>query len=177
MTFDEIAENKHLWAVRYDGEEENELYKLFDNLSDVTFLRSFFKENQADLSKFKLTIDAAVEDTIDDINNLIDMFLDECNNIESLFQPLSQNTCLYYLEKKKAKGFRINGHSSWIRIYAIKLEENFFIITGGTIKLTQKNQDRKHTDDELRKLEKVRVRLCELGVFDRDGFIESCNEK
>lgn len=177
MTFDEIAENKHLWAARFENEEENELYKLFDNWLDVNYLRSFFKENIADLSKFKFTIDAAIEDTLDDADILNDMLLDETKNIESLFQPLSPNTRLYYLEKKKTKGLRINGHDSWLRIYAIKVDVNLFIITGGAIKLTRTMQERKHTNEEFKKLERVRTYLCELGVIDSDSFIESCNEE
>lgn len=85
MTFDEIAENKHLWAARFENEEENELYKLFDNWLDVNYLRSFFKENIADLSKFKFTIDAAIEDTLDDADILNDMLLDETKILNLFF--------------------------------------------------------------------------------------------
>lgn len=30
MTFDDITEDGRLWAVRYDGDEDNILYSLFD---------------------------------------------------------------------------------------------------------------------------------------------------
>lgn len=49
MTFDDITEDGRLWAVRFDGEEDNELYKLFDQWNDVLWLRSFFKDNLDDL--------------------------------------------------------------------------------------------------------------------------------
>lgn len=49
MTFDDITEDGRLWAVRLDGEEDNELYKLFDQWNDVLWLRSFFKDNLDDL--------------------------------------------------------------------------------------------------------------------------------
>ena len=55
MTFDEITEDGRLWAVRYEGENDNALYTLFDQWSDVMWLRSFFKANWRDLtSYFKL---------------------------------------------------------------------------------------------------------------------------
>lgn len=30
MTFDDITEDGRLWAVRYDGENDNALYRIFD---------------------------------------------------------------------------------------------------------------------------------------------------
>lgn len=35
MTFDDITEDGRLWAVRYEGDNENALYRLFDQWSDV----------------------------------------------------------------------------------------------------------------------------------------------
>ena len=35
MTFDDITGDGRLWAVKYVGETENELYKLFDQWNDV----------------------------------------------------------------------------------------------------------------------------------------------
>ena len=56
MTFDDITEDGRLWAVRYDGDEDNILYSLFDQWNDVAWLRSFFKANSKDLeSYFKIT--------------------------------------------------------------------------------------------------------------------------
>ncbi|MCM1169007.1 MAG: hypothetical protein NC324_03625 [Bacteroides sp.] len=45
MTFDDITEDGRLWAVRYDGDEDNVLYSLFDQWNDVVWLRNFFKAN------------------------------------------------------------------------------------------------------------------------------------
>ena len=39
MTFDEITGDGRLWAVRYDGENDNELYNLFDKWNNVLWLR------------------------------------------------------------------------------------------------------------------------------------------
>lgn len=56
MTFDDITEDGRLWAVRYDGDDDNALFKLFDQWNDVAWLRSFFKSNIDDLSSyFKIT--------------------------------------------------------------------------------------------------------------------------
>ena len=68
MTFDDITGDVRLWAVKYVGETENELYKLFDQWNDVIWLRSFFKTNLDDIScYFKITdINQAITDTIED---------------------------------------------------------------------------------------------------------------
>ena len=42
MTFDKILDDKRLWAVKYDG----------DPWYDMSWLRSFFQKNLADLSSF-----------------------------------------------------------------------------------------------------------------------------
>jgi hypothetical protein len=49
MTFDEITGDGRLWAVRYDGKEDNELYYMFNQWNDVVWLRNFFMANQTDL--------------------------------------------------------------------------------------------------------------------------------
>ena len=74
------------------------------------------------------------------------------------------------LSKEKAKGNRVSGHPSWLRIYAIKLDDNVFLITGGAIKLTHLMEEREHTLEELKKMEQVRRYLIDNGVFDSEGL-------
>ena len=37
MTFDDITGDGRLWAVRYDGANDNELFRLFDQWNSLTF--------------------------------------------------------------------------------------------------------------------------------------------
>ena len=67
-------------------------------------------------------------------------------------------------------------HASWLRIYAIRLEPNVYIVTGGAIKLTRTMQEREHTAIELRKLNRCKNFLQANGVFDKDGFVELTND-
>ena len=80
------------------------------------------------------------------------------------------------LSREKAKGARVSGHASWLRLYAIKLDDGIFLITGGAIKLTHLMQERQHTLIELRRMEMVRNYLIENGVIDSDGLIEYTKE-
>lgn len=52
MTFDKILDDGRLWAVRYDGKEDNCFEELFDQWYDMNWLRNFFKENLSDLESF-----------------------------------------------------------------------------------------------------------------------------
>ena len=180
MTFDDITEDGRLWAVRYDGEKDNALYTLFDQWNDVMWLRSFFKANWQDLtSYFKITdVNQAIEDTIEDSDRLQGIIMDISPdaNLDEIFHPLENfRTMDILLGKEKARLKRQERHSSWLRIYAIKLSEGVYVITGGAIKLTLKMEEREHTRLELVKLEKVRSFLLNENIIDDDGFVEYMN--
>ncbi len=177
MTFDDITEDGRLWAVRYDGDNDNILYSLFDQWNDVAWLRAFFKANSSDLeSYFKITnINEAIRRTIDDSDKLEAIIMDISPeaNLDLIFRPLSNSRiaeCL--LGKEKAKLKNLVGRASWLRIYAIKLALGAYIITGGTIKLTATMQEREHTAKELKKIEQVRNFLLQENIIDDKGFIE-----
>ena len=180
MTFDDITEDGRLWAVRYDGEDDNVLFKLFEQWNDVAWLRKFFKENIADLSSyFKITdVNKAIYDTIDDAEILQCLIMDISSeaDLDNLFRPLENSRIADSLLGKEKARLKHVRRSSWLRIYAIKLSVGVYIVTGGAIKLTATMQEREHTLHELHKLEIVRRFLLEEGIVDNDGFIEYLSE-
>lgn len=180
MTFDRIIEDGRLWAVRYDGERDNALYSLFDQWNDVLWLRQFFRENQEDLeSYFNITdVNTAIEDTIEDSERLQCLIMDISPDadLDKLFRPLENyRTSEMLLGMEKARLKRTLRHTSWLRIYAIKLTKGVFIITGGAIKLTQRMDERTHTQMELAKMERVRRFLLSEDIIDDAGFIDFVN--
>lgn len=181
MTFDDITGDRKLWAVHFEGEEDNELYKVLNNWADVIWLRNFFKENIDDLNAyFNITdIKVAVNDTIEDSERLrfIIMDISPDTDLSRIFRPLNNNEASdAILQKEKARLKRKYGHSSWLRLYAIKLIQGNYIITGGAIKLTATMQEREHTRQELVKIDKVRRYLLEENIIDDEGFIEYLSE-
>jgi hypothetical protein len=177
MTFDKITSDGNLWAVRYDGESDNALSTVFDQWTDVLYLRSFFKQNWSDMSAFyKIKeLSTAIEDTIEDSDELESLLLSFSseNDLDSLFHPLENfRITEMLLGREKARLKRNVGHSSWLRIYAIKFEQGVYIITGGAIKLILKMEEREHTRIELKKLEKVRQYLLSENIVDEDGFLD-----
>ena len=155
-----------LYSFKYDKEESDELTRLLEQWSDIQFLEGFFEFHKNDLRYFGIDVETAKEQTIDEVNQLED-FLSGLsyndNELDSIFRPLND---LEYratiLSKQKSK-------RKWLRLYAIKIETNHYVITGGAIKLTHTMQERWHTRGELSKLEKCRQYLQSQGIFDLEA--------
>ncbi len=163
-----------LYAVKYDGETSDELERLFDEWSDVTILYEFFTSNKKDLTYYQLNIKSAIEETLKEAKEFRKRFIRLSNkknpNLDSIFKNLDDlDVRVYELVKRKSK-------RKWLRIYAIRIDTNVYLITGGAIKLTHKMEERPHTALELTKLEKCRNYLIENGVFDIDSYREMLNE-
>lgn len=181
MTFDDITEDGRLWAVRYNGDKDNALGIIFDQWNDVEWLRTFFKENKEDLaSYFRITdVNQAIYDTIEDADKLQCLIMDISPeaDLDAIFRHLEPSrTRDILLGKEKAKMDNRQRHASWLRIYAIKLAKGVYIITGGAIKLTETMQERKHTLDELTKMEQVRNFLISENIIDEDSFTDYLSE-
>lgn len=181
MTFDKVIEDGRLWAVRYQGDNENALQKVMGQWNDAEWLADFFTQNFDDLvSYFKITkLDEAVYDTMEDSDELECLILDISPdaNLDELFRPLENGrTSEMMLSKEKARLRNRPRHASWLRLYAIKLNPGIYVISGGAIKLTRTMQEREHTLIELEKLEKVRQYLVANGVVDDDSFNDLIKE-
>ena len=181
MTFEDIKANGRLWAVHYEGEELNELDRVFTQWNDAGWLLQFFRENFDDLvSYFKITkLDEAVYDTMEDSDELECLILDISPDadLDELFRPLENSrTSEMMLSKEKARLRNRPRHASWLRLYAIKLNPGIYVITGGAIKLTRTMQEREHTLKELEKMEKLRQYFVANGVIDDDSFNDFIKE-
>lgn len=182
MTFDKILDDGRLWAVRYDKEGQNCFDELFDRWYDMQWLRSFFTDNLSDLSAYFHITDVykAIMETIDDASTLECLMLDISPdaNLNTLFRHLENNRFSEMtLGKEKAKGKSVNKHASWLRIYAIKIEDGIYVVTGGAIKLTATMSERTHTLAELAKMEMVRNYFIDNGVFDKEGLNDYINHE
>jgi hypothetical protein len=167
----------HLWAVKYPEKEVDELTLLFRQWSNFNYLLDFFLTNLDDLRSFFhiQRISDAIRDTLDDADALERLILDfpytEC--LDGLFHPLSMTeNRATELTREKARNWNRERHASWLRVYAIRLDKNIYIVTGGAIKLTNSMQDRPHTMLELNKLNQCRDFLKSKGIFDKEGLID-----
>ena len=157
-----------LYALRYDtenyeSEEESEFTRLFNTWDDANYLDDFFQENIDDLNTpiwGGVSIDEAIAVTIKQARELErkmykvakDGKMDHANNLSGFFQPLT-NASFQKFEKNKAYGL---AHRSWLRIYALRIQPNLFVVTGGGIKLTRRMDECEHLRRELAKLEQAK---------------------
>ncbi len=187
-----------LYAVKYTGdidEFENdefievcnncdEFNRLFTNWQDPEYLEGFFNKYKEDLQRpfyNRISIEEAIQKTIDEAYEFEQKILSVAEkgkesiseSLQTLFKPLyNRENEIYPIPKyQKSKVYGSN-YKSWLRIYALRLEENVFIITGGAIKLTKTMNEREHLKKELIKLDKVKSFLISEGIIDNDGVID-----
>ena len=182
MKFEDVLHNGKLWAVVYEGESVDILTLTLSNWIDLDYLSTFFTDNRRDLETFfKITnLDDAIYDTVADAEALSGLILDIAPdaNLNLLFRPLEPSRMAEMaLSREKAKGKRVSGHASWLRLYAIKLDDGIFLVTGGAIKLTPQMKDREHTLNELKRMERVRNYLIDNNVIDSVGLAEYNKEQ
>jgi hypothetical protein len=156
------VEEDSLYAVLYEGEELDEFNRMMDMWSDPEYLEEFFEENRADLENGffgNITIEKAIAQVRMESKRLKNLLIeiaqqgksDRTNTLTTLFKPLWKNpTSIEPFEKNKVKAIR---KKCMIRMYAIRIDTNLFIISGGAIKLTKTMNDRPHLQGELKKLE------------------------
>jgi hypothetical protein len=161
-----------LFAVKYKSENEHELTRIFRLWNDAEYLFSFFHEQAHDLQHpfWKgISVAEAVMKTRREAKRIQNKLItiadtgktDKDENLSTLFKPLYDNiSYLEQYEKNKAYGL---DRPSWLRIYAIRVDVNMFIVSGGAIKLTKSMNDRDHLLLELSKLE-ILKKYC------RDNF-------
>lgn len=163
-----INDTDSLLSVYNEDEGISEFENLFDEWTDPETVYEFFKAYQDDLQTY--TIDEAVNRTIDDAYALEDKFYAVAENdneqLQTLFKPLSNSQYrLSKFQRSKAYG---ELRKSWLRVYAVRIEADKYIITGGAIKLTQSMPERPHTKEQLDRLTQMRDYLKENGFDDSD---------
>lgn len=165
------------YTIKYSKNKKHEFARIFDFWHDPEQLFDFFEDNLSDLqSGFygDITVEEAVMITINEASELEKRLLNskdkkaEINNF--LKNDLFSNSQVKELIPKKAYGCRNN---SWLRLYAIELSNECFLITGGTIKLTHLMQEREHTKNELYKIQMCIDFLKENGIYDNNGVVET----
>jgi len=178
-----IIENS-LYAIKYERNKRNEFSKLFKEWSDIEYLESFFEKHKSDLQKEFynfISIEDAIEQTIEEADELEQKVIkiaengktNNLQNLQTLFKPLNKKDFEKYpipdYEKTKVYG---SAQKSWLRIYAIRIESNVFIVTGGAIKLTETMNEREHLQKKLNKLNQVKQFLIDEGIIENDSIID-----
>ncbi len=147
---------------------------VLNDWNDAEYIYNFYKTNEALIKnnrfikcKNHIEFTQLVIECASKLDE--DLFQMASGNLNQLFEVLEINQpYMQELSKWKKK-------ENLLRLYAIKIEENIFLITGGAIKITKTMQEHSGTYNELKKLEKFKNILIENGVHDLDSFYEYIN--
>ena len=167
-----IFEGHKLYSFQYNGEELNEYHRLIDLWTDTSYLFEYTHRNLKYIESDEYDFINKVRLQASELEEIItDYCHNKHKNLDSFFRPLRNKDSIDKVVLTKEKGKK-----SFLRIYAIKIDSNKYVITGGAIKLTRLMEEHPDTKRELLKLEKCRVYLTEKGVFDCDSFDEYYND-
>lgn len=119
-------------AATFEGQISNELSRLMNIWTDVEYLKGFFDERIAAeaMSFFNiLSAEIAAEDMREEPFDFEDILLNSgaIEDLSDLFRPLHSKSTDVRREASKAYGPR---RKSWLRIYAIRITHNCFVISG-----------------------------------------------
>ena len=171
-----------LHAVRYDGNIMDIYSQLMNDWNDTKYIRDYLKNNFKDFDSgyYDISISEGIDKVISEANNLETLlyqfvksgFEKSGKRLQMLFKPLI-NTESYgkQLQKSKAEYEPRQNYKSILRLYAIKIGENTFVITGGAIKLNQFMEEHPDTKKELKIIDQVRDWLKENGIYVEDDLI------
>ena len=162
-----IPNNDELLSVYDTSEGISAFRKIFKLWNDTDYLFKFFQANENDLN---ITVEDAILKTISDAEKLEEQLhviaKSSKTQLDSIFKPLHRND---YIRKRfqhsKAYG-RIK--KSWLRIYAIRINPELYVVTGGAIKLTKTIQERSHTKEQYQILKDVNNHLIKIGFNESD---------
>lgn len=153
-------------------ENLNVLDELLNLWNDPSYLFQFVKEN-IEIQKGK-SIHDIINQIIDDANYIDDLLIEIDNDpkrtLDEFFKPLHNH------EFREITLSKQKGRKSCLRIYAIRISKNLFVITGGAIKFHHLNKDKENTSREMQILTICRDYLKSKGVGDDDSFFELINE-
>lgn len=172
----------HLFSIKNEGEKLNEYQNIFKRLSDKDAVLEFFKTNECYLKndfwgKYGLTPENAAASVIEDVYELEQYIEDLCKHsrcgtypdLDDYFRYLDGQYA-YELEFIPMKGYG-SCSPTFVRIYALKIQPNVYVIVYGGLKLAKKIKDSPVLkDDVMWRIDTARRFLKGIGVSDGDDL-------
>lgn len=157
-----------LFALHCENEVDNEMDRLLELWTDPNHLQAYAKRNHVqDIYGF-------IDNVLENAEELDDLLAEIENDEEPFgryFQPLQRSEYARVLSFQKGKI-----RNNYLRLYALRNDDDCYLITGGAIEMRQKMSDHPDTAKELAKLQNARSYLNQNGVFDQDSFLELINQ-
>lgn len=168
-------QDEGVYSIALDGSQQDVLTVLRDDWSNPEFVRNFFKKNKHLLDQPRysdFTVNEASMKTLEDAIILFEQlenyarsgFESDYENLSDFFKPLHKNeTNLPTYQASKTYGISIK--DSWLRLYAIRLDVNCYLITGGGFKLVAAMQDDNYLTEQLNIIKETQQYLESMGVI------------
>ncbi len=174
----------------YFGKDEYAIFKA--KLKDPLYLHSFYKENK-DLLKAqywqRVSKDRFVVDTIASYPTIFSDFKKafKQKTLYDLFEPLDRTDDAIRKQNEETKRphrlVRLKSRYGFIankipfRIYAIEVDIDCFIVTGGAIKIVEEMKQAPNTSLELQKIDYVFKELRRAGISNKDSLLDYLYER
>jgi hypothetical protein len=160
-----------LLSFKYDNLFEHEYDKKLDQWQDFNFIYEKAAENSIDISLIDRFFDEIFYDREYFKNQINNCVADE--TLFDIFKNLhAKSIKIECFEASKAKMYIYEKRRlSKLRLYALRVNNSCFVITGGAIKFTQKMQDHPDTQFELDRIVGCRKFLID-NEFTEESIID-----
>lgn len=166
----DFAKHGGLFSIKYEKENLSEFELFFLRMRDHEWLFNFFRGNLLALKSIdaSLSIDKAILKTTLEVEQIKESLYQTFNNgcygedvgLDKIFRPLNNHEYeILDLQKTKTKADKKLIRNPWCRLYAIRVERNLFIVTGGGIKLTRRMEESIYLKNELKKIDHAQIFL------------------
>jgi hypothetical protein len=167
----------YLFGMQYgDDETPDEYHRLFAQWWDLDYLVDYFEIHSplmnVDFWGKMVDPEEASERTLGEAYEMEDYIAELSRNtalglkpdFDEFFKPLGGEFKYIFVQTPMKAYGTLN--PSLLRLYAIKLAQNCYLITGGGIKYCQKMEESPELLAEIAKIKKVRSFLLNLGIED-----------
>lgn len=172
-----------LYAIRYEDtpDGENSWSEFVNRITDPEDRRNFLKARKEKLiderTKESIELSDASMQVLEEFLEINHTFrtayrkgiVHLTSTFKELFQPLINTERDGTLLRSKGRGRK---NQRWLRIYAVKIAPDLYIVTGGANKLFEYMEDDDATQDEWAKINRLRDRLKQEGMFYQDAYTE-----
>lgn len=174
----------YLYSMQYDNEPLDEYHRVFRDWHEASFLAEFFRLNAEYLQQpfwkeyFSEPEDAAKDVIVDAtaLERYINQLADNAKNgetpdFESYFQPL-EGKYIYEWKLIPMKGYG-TGKPTFIRLYAIRMEENCYLVVYGGLKLADTIQNSPVLKTEVfKRIDQTLAYLKQEGITEQEDLKE-----
>lgn len=172
--------------------EKNEFLVFRAKLNDPLYLKKFYDENEVLLKAqywHGVTRQIFVSETRSSWPDYYKDFETSCKerSIDTLFEPLSRKDAAIRALNEKRDGphkmLRLKSKFGFIkgkvpfRLYAIEVDFDCYIITGGAIKIVEEMKQASNTKLELLKLDTVFKELRRAGITNKESLLDFIYER